>query len=320
MFTILQILLPVFSLILLGAVLRKGGFMDQAMEAAFNKFCYYVALPVFLFIKAAQSPAQSPAMESESLKTAGALMLVTGGLMLSGWIMALLIRLPKRSVGTFVQAAFRGNLAYTGLPVIAFALLGENEALRQHAESVAILTMAPGVLIYNLLGVMVLEWDRRHEISHHPLKSWLFSTAKNPLIISCAAGFLWHASPLPLPDLLIRIGLPVASTAFPLALMAIGARIAVLDWRQSFLTGFMLCVVKNGIGLLLGLAICHWLDLQGIHRLIILVLSVCPTAVASYVLVDQLDGDRDLAASTIALTTFSALFSLAGALYLGLPI
>lgn len=312
--TLVQILLPVFGLILLGVLLQKSRFLDAGMETAFNKFCYYVALPVFIVMKAARSPS----LNAEAIKTAGALLLVTLGLMLAGWLTAKLIRLPKRSVGTFIQSAFRGNLAYIGLPVIAFALAGQSESVRQQAETLAILTMAPAVLTYNLLGVMVLEWDRRHESHRHPLKSWGQSTLKNPLILACVVGFTWNALALPFPDLGVKFASPIAATAFPLALLAIGARIAVLSWRKGLFYGLMLCMVKNGMGLVFGVIVCHVLDLQGIHQLVILVLSVCPTAVASYVLVDQLDGDRDLSAATIALSTLGSLFALIAALYIGM--
>src|SRR5690606_6742913 len=81
-----------------------------------------------------------------------------------------------------------------------------------------------------------------------------------------------------------------------------------------------LSVVKNGIGLLLGLAVSQVFHLEGIPRLVLLVLSVCRTAVASYVLVDQLTGDRDLAASSIATTTFGSSFALAAARWIGLSL
>jgi len=53
-------------------------------------------------------------------------------------------------------------------------------------------------------------------------------------------------------------------------------------------------------------------------RLVVFILCSTPSAVAGYVLVDQLDGDRDLAASAIAGTTIAAIPGLAAALWLAL--
>jgi len=316
MYELFQILFPVFGLILLGGLLRHYGFMDEAMEKAFNRFCYFFALPTFIVLKAAQSPA----LTQDVLKTAGGFFLVTLGLMFIGWLTSKLIRLPQRSRGTFIHAAFRGNLAYIGLPVIAFSLADHPESIQAQATSIAILTLAPSVLIYNLLGVMVLEWDRRHERTQHPIKGWLRSIVRNPLILSCALGFTWNALNLPVPNTLIRFGSPIASTAFPLALLAIGARIAGLSWKKGLLPACALAMVKNGFGLLIGLFVCRLLGFEGLNKLVILILSVCPTAVASYVLVDQLNGDRDLAASTIALSTLGSLFTLTITLWIILPL
>ncbi|MGA0332826.1 MAG: AEC family transporter [Kiritimatiellia bacterium] len=316
MLAIFNILFPVFGLIGFGVLLRYTGILDAAMEKAFNTFCYFVALPVFIFVKAAQSPT----LDGEALKSAGALSLVTLGLLICSAIGAKLFRIPSRALGTFVHASFRGNLAYIGLPVILFALREAPASLQAKAETLTILSMAPGVFLYNLLGVGVLEWDRRHERTGHPLRACCLSTIRNPLILSCFAGFSWNALALPLPDLGLRMATPVAQTAFPLALLSIGSRISALSWRKGLGAGLGVLLMKNGLGLLLGLGVTRLLGLEGVGRLVILVLSTCPTAVASYVLVDQLDGDRELAASAISVTHLGSVIALAAALWLGYPL
>ncbi|MDF3127684.1 AEC family transporter [Kiritimatiellaeota bacterium B1221] len=312
--TLLQILIPVFGLIALGVYLRKISFMDEPMEKAFNKYCYWIALPVFIFVKAAKS---AP-LNREVFITASALLLVTLALLICSLIIAKAIRLPQRSTGTFSQATFRGNLGYVGLPVIAYAFHDSATDIQTQANTLAILSMAPGVFVYNLLGVTVLEWDRRHEREGHPFWACTRSTLRNPLIISCFLGLIWNAFSFPMPLLMAKMATPVSNTAFPLALMAIGARIAVLNWQKGLAPALAVSLIKNGAGLFLGLAFCKLLGLEGINLLVVLVLSSCPTAVASYVLVDQLDGDRDLAASAIAVTHVGAVISLAAALWIGL--
>jgi predicted permease len=76
--------------------------------------------------------------------------------------------------------------------------------------------------------------------------------------------------------------------------------------------------MKNAASLGLGLAIAHFLGLEGHSRLILLILAATPTAVATYVLVDQMDGDRNLAASAIAISTVVSVLSLSAALTFGL--
>jgi predicted permease len=310
---ILQTLFPVFGLILSGIGLRQIGFLDPPMEAAINKFCYWIALPVFIVTKVAQAPGIDP----EAIQSILALLGITLGLILSGAILARVLKLPQRSRGTFIQSGFRGNLAYVGIPVITYALSNQPELLEQ-GISLAVLTMTPSVLFYNLLAVMVLEWDRRHEHESHPVHTWLRSTVRNPLIIACILGLLWNISSLPVPKVVNNMTDPVGATAFPLALIAIGARIRSLSFKKTGPGLVGACLVKNGLGLLFAWTFCMLFDVAALPRLIIFVLSSTPSAIASYVLVDQLDGDRDLSASTIAGTTLVAIPGLTLALWLAL--
>jgi len=311
---IAQTLAPVFLLILMGAALRQTGFLDAAMESSMNRFCYWVALPVFIVLKVAQAPS----IDATAARAAGALALVTLALALIGIVLARLLRLPPRSRGTFNQAGFRGNLAFVGLPVIAFALRGYSDELQRHGQSLAVLTMIPTVLMYNLLGVMALEWDRRGDHDSHPMRTWIRSTLRNPLVLACVAGLIWNLTPVSVPELVDTTASPVAATAFPLALAAIGARIRSLPWHRTGRALVGVCLLKNAIGPLLGLGVCTLLDLTEVHQLVVLILCATPTAVSSYVLVDQLDGDRDLAASAIAGTTLASFAGLAASLWLAL--
>lgn len=302
---------PVFGIIFLGFGLRKIGFLDTAMESALNKLAYWVCLPLFITWRMAKAPA----VDARALQTTLGLLTVTVAMVALGLLTAPLLRLPKRSRGTYLQAIFRGNLAYVGIPVITFALAADGPAAQHAGESLAVLTMTPTVLLYNLMGVMALEWDRRHGTDHHPVRVWMRSTLRNPLILACVAGLVWNFSRLPTPELLERMIDPVASAAFPIALLAIGARIAALSWRHAGRGVLGVCLIKNALAIPLALGVCALLGLDELSSLVVLVLSAVPTAVASYVLVDQLDGDRDLGAATIAATTAASILSLAAALW-----
>lgn len=313
MLTILLTILPVFALIFLGVLLRKTGFLDAAMESAANKLAYWVCLPAFIVMRMGLAPR----IDLEALRSGAALILVTFAMMVLGIILLLVLRLPRRSRGTFLHAGFRGNLAYIGIPVIIFALGEAPEAEILRAESLAVVTMTPVVLLYNLMGVMVLEWDRRHAHETHPLRAFTRSTLRNPLVIACVVGLVWNLTELPFPGLFERVASPLAAAAFPLALLAIGARIASLPLGHQFRANLGVCLVKNFLPLPMAWFVCEWLGVDPTTRLVVMVLSVVPTAVASYVLVDQLDGDRDLGASAIAATTLASIASLSLALWVG---
>lgn len=311
MWTILEIVLPVFVLMILGIALRKGGLLDVPMEKALNTLCYWVLLPVFL----TWNTAIAPPLDASALRGVTAMLAVVFLLLFLGLAFTPLLRLPPRSRGTFLQACFRSNNAYVGIPIITFALGETQPDLLAKGLGLAAVILTPSVLLYNFLGVLVLEWDRRHGAEQHPFQTWLRGTFKNPLVVGCLLGLLWNLLPLPTPALLGRIVTPLGTAAFPLALLAIGARIASLPWHHFGKNVLALALIKNAAPIPIAFWTCRVLQVDDLSMLIVLVMSACPTAVASYVLVDQLDGDRDLGAAAIATTTALSVFSLVAALW-----
>jgi len=314
--TLLQTLTPVFFLIATGVFLRHIRFLDANMESALNRLAYWVALPLFITIKMAQAPIP----KAETLQVCLASLLITVLMIVAAYVVAALFRFKGRGRGALVHVAFRGNIAYVGLPVIAFALRNEPQEIQLEAQSLAILIMTPLVLFYNLLAVMVLEWERRHEQESHPVATWLKASSRNPLILASVLGLilnvllnLFHVS---VPKLIGDCITPLGSTAFPLALLAIGARIRSLSLAKAGPQVLVACLLKNLIGVLVGWGCIVLMGLEGLGALVLLVFSATPTAVASYVLVDQLDGDRDLTAAAIAGTTLMSLLSLSAGLWL----
>jgi len=56
MFAVLNIVLPVFGVILAGVLSRKTGLLGEDSSEALNKFVFYVALPPLLFLSCARVP------------------------------------------------------------------------------------------------------------------------------------------------------------------------------------------------------------------------------------------------------------------------
>jgi predicted permease len=106
----------------------------------------------------------------------------------------------------------------------------------------------------------------------------------------------------------------VGQPAAPLALMSLGGALVTYRLRDHLTAAIGVAAVKLGVGLALGMAAVWLLGLERPEALALLVMASVPTAVASYVLVSQVGGDRALAASCIAATTLGAVVSLGGAL------
>lgn len=297
-------LAPVALIIALGAVLLKTRFLSNDDINKLNRITYWVGLPCLLFYKIASA--------HYDLGTAlhVFLVVVSGmiGVLILGYIAAWLLRVPTRAVGTFVQAAFRGNLAFIGLPVLIYTS-SDLPGVDGNVEMLGILVIAPMVPIYNLLSVIVLLASRRRS-EWGSLKTFLQPMISNPLVIASLAGGLFVLMGWQLPLALARTFEAVSQMALPLALICIGGALAAAEVRQRFGFAVAASLLKVAAAPLIGFYVAQFLNLSPIETRIALIYLACPTAAAAYVLTNQIGGDDALAASTVVISTVLGMISL----------
>ncbi len=304
---IINSLVPIFAVIGLGMLLRKQGFLNAESTRTFNRFAYFYGLPFFLFYKLAGAVSIS---ESGNLILQTLLIAVITTAALA-WVATGLLRVSNSSRGTMIQAAFRGNLAFMGLPLVLFlieVLPGEEAASIEAAMLVAI---TPAILFFNVASVLALATYNRRTESEFSTGMLITNIAKNPLIWACLAGALFQYFRWPLPVAIERTFGIVGASAFPLALLGIGSQLISItsshSWGASLLPTAIKCVICPLIGWGVGTAI----GLGGVELQVTLIMCAVPTAVSSFVLADQMGGDSDLAASTVVICTAFSLPTLA---------
>lgn len=295
---ILNSLIPLFSIIGLGMVLRWREFLTAESTSAMNRFAYWFGLPLFLFYKLAT--AESVGISIMGIP--GALLVSVVLTILVSWIAVLLFQTPASIRGAVIQASFRGNLAFMGLPLIFFLAEGLPDTERTSIEAAVIVGMGPVILIYNLASVFVLSvWN---EEAVHRSKGRLFiNVITNPLIWACVLGVAYRYMNLPLPTAIERTCSIVGASAFPLALLGIGSQLISIPgesrWKESLLPSAVKCIVSPLIGFVVG----RMFGLNGIELQVIVLLCGMPTAVSSFVLADQMKADSDFAASAVIYCT-----------------
>jgi predicted permease len=115
---VVNVLLPVFAVIALGAALRHARFASPQLFRETNRLVYWVALPAFLFYTTAESEPPGSTAPKVFTVLAGAMLLTIA----LGYAIAAILRLPPRTTGAFVQGSYRSNLAYVGLPIVLLAV------------------------------------------------------------------------------------------------------------------------------------------------------------------------------------------------------
>ena len=144
------------------------------------------------------------------------------------------------------------------------------------------------------------------------LRHMLLRVATNPLLLACVLGLLLAGTGIALPLALQRTLSAAGQMALPLSLVAIGATLSLqglhVGWQPVLAASVLKVFVSPVIGYLLGALV---FGLSGAALRSVLIFIACPTAVASYVMTDQLGGDAELAARIVILTTLLALPGLA---------
>ncbi len=314
---IINTLAPVFLIIILGAVLQKTGFINPQLARHNNRLVYWIALPCLLFSKTANAEiAGDAAMRVFSVLVVGCF-----GCIILAYVIARTLKLSGQVEGAFVQAAFRGNLAYIGLPVVSYALAqlpsssGVAALNTAQLQSLAVLSFAPLVPVYNVMAVLVLVLGNRRS-QPNPSSALVRSVATNPLLLACVVGLSWSIAKLPLPLWLNNVCQGVGQMALPLALIGIGVSLstsAIVSRSnlgnvfrtepQQITLPLLAAVIKVIAAPTLGVLVAHWLGLSAPESIIALLYLACPTAVVSYIMAEQLGGDETLTSRAILWST-----------------
>ena len=304
---IINILSPVFLIIILGVLLKRTNFLSTEFVRGLNNLVYWIGLPCLMFYEIVTARYDGLA--------AGKTFLVTlfgmAASIIAAYLAAGPLKIPPASVGTFVQGAFRGNLMYIGLPIIfySFAFAPDKSAM----TNTAVLVLAFLVPFYNIAAVIVLLASQ-HKIDRLIFGKVLGQVVTNPVVIATAAAFTYKAVFHSLPLSLERTASAIGDIALPLALLGIGGAIAEGQFENHRGPAFICSVIKCFLTPAIGLLFVYIFRLSSNEARIALIYLACPAAVVTYVMADQLEGDPKMAATTVLLSTLLSVFSLAAVL------
>lgn len=288
---ILKTIIPIFAVILLGLLAGKRGLITPEFLRPANRLTFYYAIPA-LVLRAIINGDFHKQFDIHLLMGTLLPMLI---LYLIAWGVALIVRLPFHSRGTFIEGSMHGNIGYIGFAVV-FYFLGDT-GLAQAGILGGFM-----MLFHNLFAVVVLQYhsDRSH---HGGILKTSARVLVNPIILSATLGILLSAYRIAMPEILDRILALIGRLALPLALLVIGASLSLkIESRQIF----MISVVSLFKLLFLpaaGLAFYLYFGLQREVYLPGLILLACPVATVVYILASELNGDTRLAVNLISVTT-----------------
>ncbi|MBT0960997.1 AEC family transporter [Denitromonas iodatirespirans] len=280
------LLLPDFSLILLGTVLRRyGGFVD-GFWSGLEKLVYFVLFPALLF--GALARAQIDVDTTLPLFLAGLVVMGSGfALGLAGRALA---GLSAMAFASRVQCAFRFN-TYIGMAV----------AGKVHgAEGIATMGVLCGTMV-PFANVMAVSLMARHGQGG----VWR-ELARNPLILATLAGLAFNLTGATLATPAQAFLGRLADASIALGLLAVGA---ALRWGQAggrwLGMGWIMAVKLLCLPAVIWF-VAPWLGLTGVARDVVVMFAALPSASSAYILAMRMGGDGPGVAWLISATTVLA--------------
>lgn len=298
---VLNSLLPVLILIGFGKALAETRFFSDGFFKELNRLSYFWGLPALLVYKIAAVDLWS----DEGRGILYTLLIVIASTIAIAYACVWAFKIPKETIGSFVQGSYRGNLAFVGFPVVFFAVGQEGLNQGMFASGFCI-------LLYNLSSVLILLLHGNTAAQEGRSKwitVWRFGIS-NPLILACLVGFLLNVSAIPIPVMLGRALEALGQIALPLALIGLGAGLRLQDLKGRLRFSILASLLNVAVSPLLGYAVGSALGLDTQSLQVAVIFLACPTAIFSYVLADMLGNDAVTARNIVILSTLFSIVSL----------
>lgn len=293
-----QLLLPDFSLILIGYLLCRHTALNRPVWQSVEALVYFFLFPVLLFQSIVRTPLDLGA--ASGLMSAG---LLTG---LAGIGLAYALphlpwlgqRIDRREHAASAQIAFRFN-SFIGL-ALAERLLG--------AQGLQLIAVLIGVCVplFNVAAV----WPMARQAQ----RGFAGELLRNPLIIATASGLLANLAGLSIPEWAAPTVSRIGAASIALGLMAAGAGMQINSLARGKALGASVLAVRHFLSPLIAWALARLLGLGHAETLILLTFSALPTASTCYVLAARMGYNGPYVAGLVTLSTLLDMASLPFAL------
>lgn len=280
---------PVILMLAFGyGLYRYGTLNDEFVERA-SRLVFNFALPALLFSSLSNSSVTS--LSDPLVISIGIIGTLLVFVVLLGLVPLLVARKDDR--GVVIQGAFRSNMGIIGLAYCANAYGPEGLAY-------ASVYMGGLTIVYNVLSVVVLNVYQDTQTSWSKI---LKGIVTNPIIISIVLGIVVSALEIKLPAIVRNSVEYFGQLTLPLALLCAGAALRFSTMKANGIAGILSISVKCAIYPLVLTVIAVLMGIKGMPLMVIYLMSICPTAAASYVMVRKIGGNHGLAAQIIAIST-----------------
>lgn len=293
-----EAVLPLFSFILIGLIVKKCNILSYEDTKKINSFVFSVFLSISLFYSVYSADLDRDFRPK--------LLIFTVVMILILWSTTAIIvcKFVKENQvrGAMIQAINRSNFIIMGIPLMANIFGPEN-------VGVAAMLVSVVVPLYNISAVIVLESFRGSD-NKFSLGTILRGIVHNPLLRGAALGAVLLLLRIKFPSPIEKPLADIARATSPLALIILGASFKPVESLEGY-KRLGICILGRLV-LIPGIAVtlAWFLGFRGMELVGIIGVFGTPTAISSYAMAQKLDSDAELTSNCIVFSTGLACITL----------
>lgn len=292
MLNIILSIAPIFLLLVLGYLLRRGGIPSVEFWNLNDRLVYWVLFPALLFNNTSRIAL------SGDLLTAFAVVIYTGfgSAVLFALVSSWLARLDGATASSVLQGAARHN-SFIALAV-AERLIGA-EGLALAALVTALLIPVTNITVVTLMVLLIRGGGNLGIV----VRAVLRDLVRNPLLIAVLLGItanLLDAKSIPIVHDMTKI---LGAAALPIMLLCVGANIRIRAIVRAGLPVILSVLGKQLIFPAMILVAARFTPISDVALLVLIFYGAAPTAASAYTLARQMGGNAPVMATIITLQT-----------------
>lgn len=310
MIPILEIVLPVFSLILLGWAATRFGYLGPGTGQVLAQFAFKIAMPALLFRATLNL---GPWNGDPILLAAGYF-----GVVILVWVLAslatrYLLRRPAEDGPPIAMGACFGNTVMLGIPV-ALTAFGDAAAV-----PVALIITIDTPLLW-LTATLQMEAIRARAAGSAIQFGAIAAIARdvflNPIVLPLLLGTAGREVGLVLPPIVDKWLALIAQAAVPTALVALGTSLVAFQIKGQRPTIATILLLKIIAFPVLVFLVTTALQLPAVWVSVATLLATMPVGANAYLFASRYDRAVGSVSASVAVSTALAVFTVSAALFL----
>ena len=293
----LNVVVPVFLVMILGYILKKTGVVSAGFLESGNKIVYYIGLPAQLF----RGVYTTDIRQYMDLRfTLFALIATAASFFLIWGIAAIFLRKDPPVLGAFSQGAFRGSFALLGIPLI-LNMAGDAGMAR---AALVVVFVVPFFNVFSVMSLAPCSGSRPSPLTI------LLTVIKNPSNIMIAIGMALSMFNISLPFMISGAVNTTANIATPLALLCLGGGMVFRGFDAKFKYAVIGSVIKCVLIPISFTVAAYFMGFRDYDLAVILIMGGIPSAVVAYAMAVQFGGDTYVAGTIVVITTIMSAVTL----------